>query len=107
MVFLVVRWGAVRRVSEEARDLEQAFGVGEGAAEPAVVLLPRRPLDRPSDVVDPLGAVPPQLALQLLRLRALQEPPQVQLRPWKRTRQDPLSPPPPPSSRSSPVTTYR
>jgi len=73
----------VRRVPEDPRDREQALGVSEGAAEPAVG--PRPALDRPAGAAA-VGAEPPQLAVQMLRLRFLQEPPQVQLGPWSRTR---------------------
>lgn len=64
-------------MSEEADDGEQATGVFEGAAEPAVVLL--GPLNWPANM-DALCAVPTQLTLQLLYLHSVYVPPQVQLR---------------------------
>lgn len=62
-------------MSEEAGECEQAFGVFDGAAEPAVVVLGR--LDWPADGI---CTVPTQLTLQQLWFHSLYVLPQVQLR---------------------------
>lgn len=67
----------VRWVSEETGDCEQAFGVFECAAEPAVVLLGL--LDWPADMYV-LYTVLTQLTLDLLVFHSLYVPSQVHLR---------------------------